>query len=87
MYRIRIMDEAIRDLARLDKPVARRVTERLEWLAANLLSVRPEALTGELSGLSKLRVGDYRVIYEVLHNERTLIVHAVGHRSQVYRKR
>ena len=87
MYRIRLLDEAIRDLARLDKPVARRVVERLNWLAGDLRSVKPEALTGDLAGLLKLRVGDYRVIYEVLHSERTLIVHAVGHRRDVYRRR
>jgi mRNA interferase RelE/StbE len=87
VYRIRLLDEATRDLAHLDKPVARRVTERLNWLAGNWQSVKPEALTGELAGLFKLRAGDYRVIYEVLPGERTLIIHAVGHRSQVYRRR
>jgi len=87
VYRIRILDEAAHDLARLDKPAARLVTKRLKWLAANLRSVKPEALTGQLAGLLKLRVGDYRAIYEVLHDERTLIVHAIGHRSQVYRRR
>jgi len=87
VYRIRLLDEAVRDLARLDKPVARRVVERLDWLAGNLRSVKPEALTADLAGLLKLRVGDYRVIYEVLHKERTLIVHAVGHRRDVYRRR
>ena len=61
VYRIRVLDEATRDLARLDKAVARRVTERLNWLAGNLRSVKPEALTGDLAGLLKLRVGDYRV--------------------------
>jgi mRNA interferase RelE/StbE len=87
VYRVRILDEATRDLERLERPVARRVADRLNWLAGNLRSVKLEALTGDLAGLFKLRIGDYRVIYEVLRNERTLIVHGVGHRREVYRKR
>jgi mRNA interferase RelE/StbE len=55
MYRIRILDAAIRELARLDKPVGRRIVERIHWLAANLDEIKPEALTGDLTGLYKRR--------------------------------
>jgi len=84
--RIRILGPATRELMRLDKRVGRRVVERINWLAANLDSVRPEAFTGNLAGLYKLRVGDYRVIYEVLRQEETIVIHAIGHRSAIYRK-
>lgn len=87
MYHIRVLEEASRELARLDKPVGRRIAERINWLAANLDSIRPEALTGDLIGLYKLRVGDYRVIYEVIRNEKAIVIHAVGHRREIYRKR
>jgi mRNA-degrading endonuclease RelE of RelBE toxin-antitoxin system len=33
-----------------------------------------EALTGDLTGLHKLRVGDYRVFYEILQNEQTIVI-------------
>ena len=87
MYRIRILDTALRELADLEKPVARRIVGRINWLGTHLDAIRPEALTGELAGLHKLRVGDYRVIYEILRDERTLIIHAIGHRRDIYRKR
>ena len=87
MYHIRVLEEASRELARLDKPVGRRIAERINWLAANLDSIRPEALTGDLIGLYKLRVGDYRVIYEVIRNEKIIVIHAVCHRREIYRKR
>jgi len=32
-------------------------------------------------------VGDYRVIYEILYDEQTIVIHAVGHRKDIYRKR
>lgn len=86
MYRIRILDAATRELARLDKPVGRRIVERIHWLAANLDNIKPEALTGDLSGLYKLRVGDYRVVYEIVHDEQIVVIHAIGHRREVYRK-
>jgi len=87
MYRIRILNVAARELARLDKPIGRRTVERIRWLAANLDDVKLEALAGDLSGLYKLRVGDHRVVYEILHNEQVIVIHAVGHRREVYRKR
>ena len=85
--RVRLLAAAVRDLARLDKPDGRRVVRRINWLASNHDSVRLEALSGSLAGLCKLRVGDFRVIYEILHTEQILIVHAIGHRREIYRKR
>jgi mRNA interferase RelE/StbE len=85
--RARLLDAAARDLARLDKPDARRVVERISWLASNHDTIRPEALSGNLAGFYKLRVGDFRVIYEILDAEQILLVHAIGHRREIYRKR
>lgn len=85
--RVRLLDAAVRDLARLDKPDGRRVVRRINWLATNSGSIRPESLSGNLVGLCKLRVGDFRVIYELLSAEQILIVHAIGHRREIYRKR
>ncbi len=65
-HHIRILKAASQDLERLDKPTGRRIAHRIHWLAVNLEAIRLEALTGDLAGLYKLRVGDYRVIYEVL---------------------
>ena len=87
MYYVRILDSAIRELARLDKPVGRRIVERINWLALRVDEIRLEPLKGELAGLYKLRVGDYRVIYEILHEERIIVIHAIGHRREIYRRR
>lgn len=87
MYRVRILHAATRDMARLDKPIGRRIVERITWVATNLDAIRPEPLTGELAGFCKLRVGDYRVIYEILRDERTVVIHAIGHRNEIYRRR
>jgi mRNA interferase RelE/StbE len=54
-------------------------------LAENLDDLKPEGLTGELAGFYKLRVGDYRVIYEILRVEQIIVVHLIGHRREIYR--
>lgn len=59
--------------------------KRIHWLAENLDDVKPAALKGDLAGFFRLRVGDYRVIYEILHDERVIVVHLIGHRREVYR--
>ena len=87
MYRVHLLDAASKDLARLDKPVARRIVERVHWLEENLEDTTLEALTGELDGLFKLRIGDYRVVYELIHDEQLIMIHAIGHRREIYRRR
>ena len=84
MYRIRILQAASADLARLDQPIARRIVGRIRWLGENLENIRPQPLAGDLAGFYKLRVGDYRVVYEILHKERVILIHAIGHRREVY---
>ena len=87
MYGIRILDAATHELARLDKPTARRVIKRIHWLAANLDNIGLEALAGDLRGLYRLVVGDYRVIYEIIRDERLIVIHEIGHRREIYRER
>jgi len=87
VYNVRILETASRELERLDKPIGRRIVKRIDWLAMNLDTIRLEALSGDLAGFYKLRVGDYRVIYEVLWEEQTIVIHAIGHRREIYRRR
>jgi mRNA interferase RelE/StbE len=87
VYRIRILKAAARELERLDKPFARRIAERINWLAANLDNIRPEPFTGDLAGFYKFRIGDYRIIYEILHDEQVIVIHEIGHRRDIYRRR
>ena len=87
MYTVRILKSATRDLEQLDKPTGRRVFKRLNWLSENVENIKHEELKGNLSGLYRIREGDYRIIYEIIKDEELIIVHYVGHRRDVYRKR
>jgi mRNA interferase RelE/StbE len=87
VYELRLLAAAEKELEKLDAVIARRMADQLRRLAINFDAMRPELLSGELSGLYKLRVGDYRAIYEVLRQERTIIVHQIGHRREIYRQK
>jgi len=42
-------------------------------------------LTGQWAGMYKLRVGDYRVVYDVSHERELITVYIVRHRREVYK--
>jgi mRNA interferase RelE/StbE len=87
VYDIRVLEGARQDLAALDRTIAARIVSRTRWLAAHASEIQPEPLTGDLAGLFKLRVGAYRVIDEILGGEGIIVIHAVGHRRDIYRRR
>jgi len=85
MFHVEITAGAERDFEQLDKPVAKRIRQRLLWLAEHFEQITPEPLSGPLADLYKLRVGDYRVLYDILQQEQVIVVHRVRHRREVYR--
>lgn len=84
MYEIEFHRRAMQDLGRLDRAVANRILAKIRWLAANLDGIKPELLVGQYQGLLKLRVGDYRVIYQVDRERNVLRIELVGHRREIY---
>ena len=85
MYRIKLLDNAVKDLKKLDKNTAKRITSKIKWLAENLENTKLEALTADFSGVFKLRVGDYRIIFEIIHDEELIIIHLIEHRRTIYK--
>ncbi len=85
MYRVSILEKASQDIEQLDKTVATRIYKRINWFAKNISQIQPEPLTGEWARFFKLRVGDWRVIYKILHEEHLIVIHRVRHRREVYR--
>lgn len=56
-------------------------------LERNAETVRAKSLRNDLAGFARIRAGDYRVIYEVIHAEKTVVIHFIGHRSEVYKSK
>ena len=45
-----------------------------------------KALKGNLEGLFRLKVGDYRVIYKIFEDVSEILILKIGYRREVYRK-
>ena len=83
MYSIRFAKKSEKRLAKIDKSIRESIVEKLGDLCAGPKRVgRP--LTGELQGLYRLRVGDYRVIYYIDEKSKTVVITDIGHRSKIY---
>ena len=86
LYRVQLTKQAKTDLTRLDRVMAQRVLNRIRWLADNFDTVTPQPLAGKWQEYSKLRAGDYRIIYRVERAEPvTLIIEFIRHRREVYK--
>jgi mRNA interferase RelE/StbE len=85
IYKVYFSLGAEASLGHLDKQIAQRVLERIKWLSQHVEYVNHKALTGNLRGIFKIRVGDYRVLYELKHNPATLTIRFIGHRSEIYK--
>jgi len=84
-YQVIILPKAFEDLSKIDKTIAERITDKLTWLSENIDNITPLPLKGDLSGLYKLKVGDWRIIYDIDHKEKVITVHKIGHRKEIYR--
>lgn len=78
-------DEAKRDLRRLDKSIVRRIITRVTWFGEHFDSVPHLQLQGQWASYFKLRVGDYRVVYEIFEAESIIFIVRIRHRRDVYR--
>ena len=89
VWRIEFDPAAAKELVKLDKQVARRITSFLGERVAPLDDPRSigEALRGdELGRYWKYRVGDYRIVAEILDGRLVIVVIRIGHRGEVYRR-
>ena len=83
-YSLSFEPESLIDLDNLDQVVRLRILNKIEWLSFNFEQITPLPLTGEWSGFYKLRVGDYRVIYEFDLENQLIIITRIGHRREIY---
>ena len=86
-YEVRLARRAVRSLENLQRRDQQRIRAAIDLLAETPRPPSCVALQGEV-GVYRVRVGDYRIVYEVL--DQVLVVQVVqvvrvGHRREVYR--
>ena len=84
MYTILVERYAQKQLMKMNMAAISAIREAIASLAVNPRPTGCKKLKGEPAW--RIRVGDYRVIYEVDDEKVTIIVITVGHRKDVYRR-
>ena len=84
-YRIELKPAAERDLKRIkNQAVLRRIARAIEALAENPRPPGAQAIQGGGSPF-RIRVGDYRILYNIEDRVLLVLVVRIGHRREVYR--
>ena len=85
-YAFRWRERAVRQLRAIPQPAALTILRALTPLGDD--PRRPDAHVKKLAGYEdryRLRVGDYRIIYEVMDGQLIILIVGVGHRREIYR--
>jgi len=86
-WRVEFTTEAAKQLRKLDRTVAGRIAAFLSETVSSFPDprLRGKALTGNLSGLWRYRVGKYRVLCQIDDGQLLVLVVQVDHRRDIYR--
>ena len=87
-WKIEIGDHALEALRKLDKADAKRITKFLKERLAQREDPRSlgHSLRGELATYWRYRVGDYRLICQIIDDRLVVLVLTIGHRRDVYQR-
>lgn len=86
-YAFRWRERAVVQLRAIPQPAALTILQALTPLGND--PRRPDANIRKLAGYEdryRLRVGDYRIIYEVMDRQLIILIVGVGHRREIYRR-
>ena len=82
MYKIIWDTKSLRDLEALDNKIAIQIVKKVDsYLIQNPKNLG-KVLSANYKGLYRYR--DYRIVYEILDQEKTIRITKVGHRSKIY---
>ena len=83
-YQVLIERRALKELSKLPPEITRRTTLAIDGLAAQPRPPGAKKLRGSRDQW-RIRVGEYRILYEINDRVREVRVFAVGHRREIYR--
>lgn len=87
-YRIELTpaaEKALAKAAKSNRTLLKRLDQTLLALAENPVPVGRKQLAGEDPSLYRVRVGDYRILYQIEGDVLVILVVHIGHRKDVYR--
>ena len=84
-YRIEFHQSAQKELAALPRKIQRRMDTKIQGLADNPRPPAAKPIQGKLKGLYRVRVGDYRIIYQVLKRRVVVYIVRIRDRKDAYK--
>lgn len=85
-YEVRLSNRAAKDLDRLDRETQQRMVKRLEQIGEAPHNPRFSSMLTNQGGLRRSRVGDWRIIFAVDEERRSVDVVTIERRGQVYHR-
>lgn len=85
-WSVEIKEKAVKSLAKIDRKQAAKIWQFLEDELPAMENPRSKgkALQGNLKGAWRYRVGDYRLICNILDDKVIVLVLEIGHRKEIY---
>ena len=83
-YEIKIRKKAQKSLSKIPSPFQSNIIEAIKKLTETPFLHQSKKLTGREAW--RIRIGNYRVIYEVFENELVVLILNIGHRKNIYKK-
>lgn len=84
VFSVNVGRRAFRELADIPAHIRLRIQTKIDALALNAYPAGCKKLEGE-EGAWRIRMGDYRVIYQVNKKTKMIDIRAVGHRREIYK--
>jgi mRNA interferase RelE/StbE len=86
-WQVNLTYKASRDLEKLDKKTKERILNKIIWLRDNFDQINSLPLSNKWQGFFKLRVGDWRIIYNIYKSKKEIVIYKIENRDKVYKKR
>ena len=83
-YRIEVKRSAAKALKKIPKTDQKRISKKIDSLAEKLLNPDITKMQGN-NPFHKVRVGTYRIIYEIQDDVLLILIVKIGHRKDIYR--
>lgn len=84
-WTVELTPDAARTLRKIDPQISRRIRKVLAAIESlEDPRARGKALTGPLRGLWRYRVGDYRIVCDLVDSQLVVLVIDIDHRSSIY---
>lgn len=84
-YRVYLTSRAERDFKKLSPQVKERIKKTILKLESKRYPPQFKSLIGKDIAQSRLRIGDYRVLYDVYEEDEVVLILRIGHRKEIYR--